>query len=747
MASQGYDQTATAESELSFRSEVTQLLMGVDPLLQLSDAFRGTSAYAQDRHRIVAENASDTMYEWDLMTGNVEVSGLVQDRLGDLPMPRSYEAWKSMVHPDDLSRVVSEIGRHIETGERYAGEYRLIGRNGKIYHYSNRGQALHNSAGDPYKWIGFATDITEFKIAEEAAWQLEAIVRSSEDGIIGTNLSGAITTWSEGAERLLGYSAEEILGKPFSTITPVSGRNVLNTDQTGVNRIEEAVLVRKDGTDATVSLTTSPIRNTSGEPAGVAVIVKDIATRQKAERELAYQARHDDLTGLPNRLLLADCMQEAIDGCAHSGLGAGLIYVDLDGFKFVNETLGHEVGDILLQSVAKRLGTCVRKGDTLARVGGDEFMLIVTEIGDSDTALTVAERLRTALRKPFIVSEHELHITVSIGISLYPSDGADVSTLRRNADAAMYEAKRSRDQIQFYQPAMRAGFIERLELETQLRHALDRNELILYYQPMFTALRKRQTAFEALARWRHPTRGLIAPMKFIPIAEETGLIGRLGVWVLKEACRQCWLWQERLPGVRVAVNVSALQFARLDFVESVLEALSETGLAGNLLELEITETMLMRDMAASVLKISTLREQGVRTSIDDFGTGYSSLRYLQTLPIDTLKIDRCFVADIGLDPAAIPLISGMISLAHSIGKRVVVEGVETQQQLDLLRKMKCDEVQGFFLGRPAPLPGFQQSGITAPLVAARLRQNAPVLLLTVNTRKLSSKAKTESGLG
>jgi diguanylate cyclase (GGDEF)-like protein/PAS domain S-box-containing protein len=717
VTSQGYGPTATVEIEQSIRLEAAHAAIDVDSLMQMNDAIRGTSAYAQDRLRIVAENASDTIYEWDLGTGELEVSGPVQDRLGDLPMPRNYEAWKSMIHPDDVVRVVSELSRYIETGQRYAGEFRLIGRNGRTYHYSNRGQALHNSAGDPYKWIGFATDITEFKIAEEAAWQLAAIVRGSQDGIIGTNLLGAITNWNGGAEELLGYSATEILGKPISTIMPLLDRNILNANQAGVSRIEEAVLVRKDGADAIVSLTTSPIRNTSGEPAGVAVIVKDIATRQNAERELAYQARHDSLTGLPNRLLLADRLEDAIDRSRHSALMAGLIYVDLDGFKFVNESLGHEVGDMLLQSVAKRLSTCVRQGDTLARVGGDEFMLIVTEIVDCDKALAVAERLRMALRKPFLVSEHELYITVSIGISIFPSDGADVSTLWRNADAAMYDAKRGKDQIQFYLPAMRAAFIERLELETHLRHALDRNELVLHYQPMFMASGKRQTSFEALVRWRHPTLGLIAPMRFIPIAEDTGLIGRLGIWVLKEACQQCWLWQERLPGVRVAVNVSALQFARPDFVDSVLGVLTETGLAGNLLELEITETMLMRDMQASILKISALRGSGVRMSIDDFGTGYSSLRYLQNLPIDTLKIDRCFAADIGLDRTAIPLISGMISLAHSIGKRVVVEGVETQRQLNLLRKMKCDEVQGYLLGRPAPLPWLHQSGITVPLVA------------------------------
>ncbi len=240
VASQGYGQTAIAESEQSLRSEVAHVLMHLDPLLQMNGAASGMLSYSQERRRIVAENASDTIYEWDLRTGNVDVSGLVQDRLGDLPMPRSYEAWKNLVHPEDLERVVSEISRHIQSGERYAGEYRLIGRNGRTYHYSNRGQAIRNAAGDPYKWIGFATDITEFKIAEEAAWQLEAIVQGSQDGIIGANLSGAITTWSGGAEELLGYCAAEILGEPFSALMPAVDRQALRASQSGVNRIEEA---------------------------------------------------------------------------------------------------------------------------------------------------------------------------------------------------------------------------------------------------------------------------------------------------------------------------------------------------------------------------------------------------------------------------------------------------------------------------------------------------------------------------
>jgi EAL domain-containing protein (putative c-di-GMP-specific phosphodiesterase class I) len=315
------------------------------------------------------------------------------------------------------------------------------------------------------------------------------------------------------------------------------------------------------------------------------------------------------------------------------------------------------------------------------------------------------------------VVDHELYVTASIGIAMCPRDGTDVSTLRRDADAAMYAAKRSgKDRVMFFTAAMRDTFLEHLELETELRHALDRgNELSLVYQPIFDAQSGRQTAFEALLRWAHPTLGNISPVKFIPVAEESGLVFRLGAWVLKQACVQCRLWQDHgLAGVRVAANVSALEFARAEFSGNVLRVLTESGLPGNLLDLEVTETTLMRDMDESIRKMSLLRARGIRISIDDFGTGYSSLGYLPRLPVDTLKIDRSFVADLGLNSTAQSLIEGMISLAHSIGKQVVVEGVETNEQLELLKSMGCDEIQGFLLGRPAALPAWDPAPAANP---------------------------------
>ncbi|HET9318902.1 MAG TPA: EAL domain-containing protein, partial [Bryobacteraceae bacterium] len=672
---------------------------------------------SEERFRIAAENAGDMTFEWDLQTGHVDVFGALSARLGDRPVPRSLEDWKSVVHPDDVERVLEGIGRHLQTGERYVGEYRVPGENGHTYRYSLRGQAIRNAGGEPHKWIGLVSDITESKQAEEAISQLAAIVQGSEDAIIGTSLSGTITTWNGGAERLLGHSAAEALGASFSILFPRAEQawDVLDPSSRGaVCRMDEAVFVCKEGLEVSVSLTVSPIRKASGEIAGVAVIARDISARKKAEITLAHQAQHDHLTGLPNPLLLADRLASSIQRGSRSGLMTAVIYVDLDGFKFVNDTLGHEAGDALLKLVTGRLQACLREPDTLARMGGDEFMVVINEVKDDAIAHSIAERLRTTLHRPFLVADHELYVTASIGIAMCPRDGTDVSTLRRDADAAMYTAKRSgKDRVMFFTSAMRDTFLEHLELETELRHALDRgNELTLVYQPIFDAQSGRQTAFEALLRWAHPTLGNISPAKFVPVAEESGLIFRLGAWVLKQACQQCRLWQDHgLAGVRVAANVSALEFARAEFSGNVLRILAESGLPGGLLDLEVTETTLMRDMDEAIRKMSLLRARGIRISIDDFGTGYSSLGYLPRLPVDSLKIDRSFVADLGANSTAQSLIEGMISLAHSIGKQVVVEGVETKEQLEILKSIGCDEIQGFLLGRPAELPAWDEAAV------------------------------------
>jgi diguanylate cyclase (GGDEF)-like protein/PAS domain S-box-containing protein len=692
----------TVPSEWSGEPQIVVFVEDITERKQAEDALRAS----EERFRIAAENASDVIYEWDLHTGCVDVFGPAHQQLGDWPSPRTSEAWGKIVHPEDLPRILADFERCIQSGERYKGSYRVVGQRGKIYHYSNRGQVIRNPAGEPYKWVGLCTDITERKQAEEAVSRLAAIVECSESAIFATEPNGTITTWNRGAEKLTGYTAEAVRGLSVAALfpSPAAAAEILATMERGESvRLDEAAMRRKDGSEVPILLTVSPIRKTDGQLSGSAIIARDISERKEAEREMAYRALHDHLTGLPNRLLLAERLAESIAGAVPNDPGTAVIFVDLDGFKFVNDSLGHEAGDALLQEVARRLSGAVRRGDLLGRTGGDEFMLVINSVSDEQVALGIAERLRAALRAPFFVARHELVITASMGISIYPRDGSDVSELRRNADTAMYEAKQSgKDRIRFYRPALGAALQARLEMETDLRHALERGELRLYYQPVYTAVDQHLTAYEALARWPHPRRGIVPPNEFIPLAEETGLIIPLGDWVLRRACRECRSWQDRGKStVRVAVNVSALQFARGDFVESVLGILRQTDLPGGLLDLELTESIVMHDIDSAIEKMTRLREHGVRISVDDFGTGYSSLGYLSRLPIDTLKIDRCFVALIGENEGAVRLIHGMISLAHNLGKRVIVEGVETPEQLEILRGLGCDEVQGFLLGCPA----------------------------------------------
>jgi diguanylate cyclase (GGDEF)-like protein/PAS domain S-box-containing protein len=678
---------------------------------------------SKESFRIAAENAGAMLYEWDLHTGEVEVFGLGRLRLGAWPVPRKDRAWKSMLHPEDLERVLTESARYIQNGESYSDEYRIVGRNGQIYHYSNRGQAIRNASGVPYKCVGALSDITEARLAEQSISQLAAIVQCSQDVIVATDTMGAITSWNDAAQQLLGYTAAQALCLPiaalFTSADPArrllalirqgqssSGQSSSGQASLGqTSWLDEALFLHSNGGQVPVLLSVSPIRQSDGKLTGSAIVARDISARKRTEREIAHHALHDHLTGLPNRVLLAEMLADSIANADQDASGTAVIFVDLDGFRFINDTLGHEAGDALLQQVAQRLSAHVRHEDRLARMGGDEFMLVVNNVTEDQAALSVADRLGDALGEPFLVAHHEIFVTASMGISIYPRDGTDVSALRRKADAAMYEAKKAgKDRIRCYRPAMGDAFQEHLEMETDLRHALDREELCLYYQPVFTAADNRQTAYEALSRWPHPRLGFVPPREFIRLAEETGLIIRLGEWVLREACRQCRWWQDHgKPLVRVAVNVSSLQFARTDFVDIVLGVLRETGLPGSLLDLELTESIVLGDVDSAILEMAKLRACGVRISVDDFGTGYSSLGYLPKLPFDILKIDRCFVTQIGQNDAAVPLIRGMISLGHSIGKRVIVEGIETSAQLEVLRALDCDEVQGFLLGRPASL--------------------------------------------
>jgi diguanylate cyclase (GGDEF)-like protein len=433
-------------------------------------------------------------------------------------------------------------------------------------------------------------------------------------------------------------------------------------------------------------------------------LVLNVEQRKRAEERIRHLAYHDALTDLPNRSLLEDRLTTALAQAHRKSRMLALLYLDLDRFKRVNDTLGHSLGDHILQSVAERLTSIVREADTVARVGGDEFTILLPEISQAQDAIDVADRILRELRRPVMVDHRELPATTSMGIAFYPDDAEEADTLLRNADIAMYRAKeQGRDNYQLYTAAMNARIAERFAVENDLRRALDRNEFVVYYQPQVDLSSQQIVGVEALVRWEHPTRGLMLPADFIPVAEESGLIVPLGEWVLRTACAQAKAWQEAgLPPIRLAVNLSGRQFQQRNLGEMVERALNETSLEPRYLQLEITETVVMHDMDFTIATLNNLKAMGIQIAIDDFGCGHSSLNYLKRLPIDDVKIDRSFVHDLATDPSDAAIVGSVVAMTRELNLNVVAEGVETEEQLAFLKERQCDVVQGFLFSRPVP---------------------------------------------
>ena len=446
---------------------------------------------------------------------------------------------------------------------------------------------------------------------------------------------------------------------------------------------------------------------------GFNAMLRELERRENEKKEfeakLKFQASNDALTGLPNRRLFGDRLSQSLAFAGREQRIVALLYIDLDGFKLVNDSLGHSIGDALLVQVAARLHARVRKSDTLARLGGDEFTVILGSLHAGEEAMIVAKTLLDALAPPFAIEDHHLTIGASIGISLFPENAYEPSDLMQQADSAMYAAKRNgKNRAMYFKPELGTLVRERLNLENQLRDALAQGDILVYYQPEFDVVAGRLVRFEALARWSHRTLGTIPPDKFIPVAEESGLIVPLGAHILEQACCEAVKWQKIAPyPVQVAVNVSTIQFSRETFVEDVKETLNRTGLRPDLLQLELTESVMIHGIHGSAETMKRLKKLGVTFAIDDFGTGYSCLSYLPSLPFDALKIDRSFVKECHLRPERKRLVQSLITLAHNIGLQVIVEGVENEQQLDLIRKLGGNEIQGYLLGRPIPDPTSQ----------------------------------------
>lgn len=577
----------------------------------------------------------------------------------------------------------------------------------------------------------------ERKAIEEALFEekerAQVTLDSIGDAVISADAEGRITFLNLMAERLTGWPEPEASGQQMDEVFRIVDAT---TRETLPNPMEEAIelnrvghlpgnciLIRRDGHEIFIEDSAAPIHNRAGGITGSVIVFRDVSMARALAEETMYASQHDFLTGLPNRLLLNDRLGQAIALANRRASDAAVLFMDLDGFKHVNDSLGHVVGDKLLQSIAKRLTEQIRTPDTVSRQGGDEFVVLLQDIKTEEDVVIAAKRIIQAVSQVHSIGEHELHITASIGISLYPEDGLNAETLMKHADTAMYEAKDlGRKRFKFFKPAMNIRAVERQTMEKDLRQALVKKEFTLYYQPKIDVLTEAIVGAEALLRWTHPERGPVSPVKFISVAEDTGLILPIGAWVLREACGQAKAWLDQgLRAIPMSINVSGVQLQDATFLHEVLAMLGETGLAPGLLELELTESVLMHLPEHGQSALQHLRNLGVTVSIDDFGTGYSSLSYLKRLPVDTLKIDQSFLHQMNGSPECTAIAIAIIRMGRSLNLRVIAEGVESAEDLAFLKAHDCDEAQGFYFSKPVPAEQF------ADLLRKRSSYGTPVL--------------------
>jgi diguanylate cyclase (GGDEF)-like protein/PAS domain S-box-containing protein len=540
----------------------------------------------------------------------------------------------------------------------------------------------------------------------------QVTLNSIGDAVICIDVTGKVTYLNTAGEGITGWSRDEAAGRPIEEVFRIVDAGTRETTQNPmleairqdktVGLTPNCVLIRRNGSDAAIEDSAAPIHDRRGQVTGAVMVFHDVSSARALSLRMSYLAQHDSLTDLPNRTLLNDRLDRAIVLAERHRQRLAVLFLDVDRFKHINDSVGHVIGDRLLQSLAERLQTCVRNSDTVSRQGGDEFVILLSEVTHAADAAVSAEKLLLALSEPHRIDQHDLEVTVSIGIATYPDDGTDAETLLKRADFAMYHAKESgRNKYQFFEPKMNVRAIERQSLENELRHALERREFAMHYQPKVNLHSGAITGIEALIRWHHPQRGLVLPAQFIPIAEECGFIVPIGQWVLRESCQQAKLWQDAgLPSVRMAVNVSTVELRAKDFLTGLRDILMETGLDPLHLELELTETFLMQDMTSTAAVLRAINELGVRLTLDDFGTGYSSLSHLKRFPIGTLKIDQSFVRNVTTDADDASIVSAVINMAKSLDMCVVAEGVETPQQLAFLREQNCPEGQGYYFNRP-----------------------------------------------
>lgn len=693
------------ESRDRLESTVTERTRALE---QMNTELAATS----QRLQLALDASNICLWDWNLVTGDTFHSNF--DRLlgfDDSTVGNFVEDLRKLVHPNDFPLIRQAMVDHFKgLTTQYQVVYRMQHADGRWHWIADEGRVVAwNQQGRATRMIGTRRDITEDKEAREQLRLAATVFENASEGIFIFDRNFRFLTVNDCFTRITGYQDREVVGHSVMDIGNVPENEKVYRDilsALGKEGFWEGEMTerRKSGERYPEWLQISAVYDESGRLTHYVGMFSDLTARKEAEERVQFLSNFDRLTGFANRNQFRERLQKCLTLSRLNRKKAALVFIDLDRFRPINDSLGHEVGDRLLKLAAERLRGCGFEEDNLARVGGDEFTLIVEQYSDPRALEHVCNKLINAMRRPFHFDQHELLLGASVGISVFPDTAQDVQTLINQADLAMHQAKRAGgNNFQFYSSDMRVASVEQLALETSLRKAIFKNEFVVHYQPKMDLGRNCITSVEALVRWQHPTMGLLPPKDFIPLAEETGLISAIGELVLERSCRQAMQWYNSgLGDICVSVNLSAHQFRKGNVLEIVDRVLETTGLPAALLELELTESLIMEDLDKNIALLQALRTRGVALSLDDFGTGYSSLSYLKRFPIDTLKIDRSFITELDQSPDDAAITRAIIDMAHSLNLRVVAEGVETDSHLDILRGMGCDSIQGYLISRPVP---------------------------------------------
>jgi len=678
-----------------------------------------------ERIELALEGSKTSVLDWDIENNHIYISPSWKKMLGykDDELPNAIGVWSRRVHKEDKKKILRSLKYHQKNEiKSFDNTHRLRHKDGHWIWVLGRAQIHYDKAGNKIRMIGTHTDITEEKELQLKYLYQAEMIEQINDSVTTTDLNGIIVSWNAGSERIFGYTAEEAIGQNISFLYQEKDLVSLKEHATilkeyGIHS-SDVCLLRKDKTPIPISYSLTLMRNAYGIPIGIVGINKDNTKRKKMEdvlleqkEKLHFQAHHDALTGLPNRLLFSEDLDSAIKEAKAKKSAFALFFIDLDGFKDINDSLGHKVGDDVLKIVAQRLKDVLGKNDKLARLSGDEFTIILKDFSSLNDTSNFAEKVLKVLSQAMFIDENSLYVSGSMGVTLYPEHTMNAENLLKYADTAMYEAKEDgRNTYIFYNEEMTKIALAHMDMKNALRYAIDNEEFIIHYQPQVNALTQKMIGIEALIRWQHPSKGTFSPSHFITLAEETGMVVEIDRWMMKTAMKQVRTWYEEgfSPGT-LALNISIRHLESPDFIEELKRNMKTYYFESGWLELEITEGQMIKKTEEVIDKLQEINDLGIAISIDDFGTGYSSLSLLKRLPINRLKIDKSFISDIPTNADDIAIVEAIIALGKSLKLELIAEGVETEEQKDFLISHGCHYIQGFYYSCPVTAKAIRET--------------------------------------